>query len=81
MHLPMAPHPSHLVTPPPREYQRLQTDVDRLRKDHARAEGHKQGQEDQVRHLQRELQSELYATTEERYTNMVIDLKVRGRTL
>ena len=71
---PLSPHGST-----PREFQRLQADVGRLRKDHARAEGHKQGQEDQVKHLQRELQSELYATTEERYTSMVIDLKVRRR--
>lgn len=59
------------------EYQRLQADVDRLRKEQARAEGHKLGVEDQVRHLQKELQSEMYSGLEDRYMDMVIKLKVR----
>lgn len=63
---------------PHSEYQRLQADVERLRKEQARTEGHKLGQEDQVRLLQKELQSELYSTTEERYMDMVIKLKVGG---
>ena len=63
------------------EYQRLQTDVDRLRKDQARAEGHKLGLEDHVKHLQMELQSELYSGIEEKHMDMVIKLKVRGKTL
>ena len=72
----MAPH--FIAPPTSSEYQRLQADVDRLRKECARAEGHKLGQEDQVRHLQKELQSDLYSKTEERHIEMVIKLKVRG---
>ena len=72
---------SLLLTPLPpwscREFQRLQADVDRLRKEHARAEGQRLGQEDQVRHLRRELQSDLYCNTEQRHMDMLIKLKVR----
>ena len=72
----LLPCHTHIHAPPTSEYQRLRVDVERLRKDHARAEGHKLGQEDQVRHLKRELQSDLYATTEKRYMEMFIKLKV-----
>ena len=63
------------------EMQQLQTDVDRLRIEKTRVEGHKQGQEDHVRHFQRDLQSELYAGIGDRYRDMQIQLKVRGHDL
>ena len=39
-------------------------------------EGHKQGQDDQVRHLQRELQSDMYKDTDTRHKDMLIKLRV-----
>ena len=39
-------------------------------------EGHKQGQDDQVRHLQRELQSDMYKDTDARHKDMLIKLRV-----
>ena len=42
----------------------------------ARVEGHKQGQDDQVRHLQRELQSDMYKDTDARHKDMLITLRV-----
>ena len=63
------------------EKQQLQTDVDRLRIEKTHVEGHKQGQEDHVRHFQRDLQSELYAGIEDRYRDKQIQVKVRGHDL
>ncbi len=60
------------------EMHQLQTDVDRLRIEKTRIEGHKQSQEDQARIYQRELQSELYAGIGDRFRDMQIKLKVRG---
>ncbi len=60
------------------EFQRLKNDISRLHKEQALAEGREIGQKDQVSHLQRELESELYAGVEDRYMDMLIKLKVGG---
>ena len=39
-------------------------------------EGHKLGQDDQVRHLQRDLQSDMYRDTDARHKDMLIKLRV-----
>ena len=59
-----------------REFSQLQRQADHLRKEQARREGQKQGQEDQARHIQRELQSDLYSGTEARHKDMLAKLKV-----
>ena len=59
-----------------REFSRLQRQADHLRKEQARREGQKQGQEDQARHLKRELESDLYSGTEARHKDMLAKLKV-----
>eukprot|EP00731_Ephydatia_muelleri_P020288 Em0013g15a len=57
------------------EYHRLQEDTDRLRKEEARQEGHRVGQEDQLRHWQKELQSDMYRDVGTRHYNMLVVLK------
>eukprot|EP00731_Ephydatia_muelleri_P020296 Em0013g23a len=57
------------------EYHRLQEDTDRLRKEEARQEGHRVGQEDQLRHWQKELQSDMYRDVGTKHYNMLVVLK------
>ena len=42
----------------------------------ARVEGHKLGREDQVRHMQRELQEDIYKEADSRHRDMLIRLRV-----
>ena len=51
--------------------------MDQLRKEHSRREGQTQGQEDQIRHFQRELESDLYSGTGVRHRDMLAKLKVK----
>ena len=44
----------------------------------ARVEGHRQGQEEQVRHFERELQGGLYKDVVTRHTSKLVELTVRG---
>lgn len=52
----------------------INTSASRLQQ--ARAEGHKLGQEDQVRHTQRELQADIYKEADSRHRDMLITLRV-----
>ena len=58
------------------EYHRLQEETDRLRKEEARQEGHRVGQEDQLRHWQKELQTDMYRDVGTRHYNMLVVFKV-----
>lgn len=57
------------------EYQRLQEKMEHLRKEEARQEGHRVGQEDQLRHWQKELQSDMFKDVSTKHYNMLVVLK------
>lgn len=57
------------------EYLKLQREQDRLTKERAHKDGVKQGQEDRVRGLQRELQGDMYKDAERKHKEMLIMLR------